>query len=84
MKRIFLEHKDLKPMWRFTNGLETREQMEANKDLLSHGEKVFRTVDAAVNGLDNIEALVPVLVKLGEYHQPKGVKDPHFSVDRYF
>ena len=41
---------------------------------------VVKTVGVAVSGLNNIEALVPVLVDLGYKHAKKGIKPEHYPV----
>ena len=78
--RIFIEHKELKPLWRFSNGLETVDQMQGNQMLKMHGEKLFNAIDMAVNTLDDLETLVPILIQLGYSHFTLGVRDKHFGV----
>lgn len=48
--------------------------------LKKHGAKVVTTVGAAVSGLDDIPALVPVLQSLGARHVGYGVLAPHYDV----
>lgn len=81
MCRIFLEHKHLKPLWRFSYGLETMDQMQANQMLKAHGEKLFSTIDVAISMLDDLNSLIPVLIQLGYSHHKYGVKEEHFPVN---
>ncbi len=78
--RIFLEHKELKPLWRFARNLETSEQMNNNQAIKAHGEKLFNAIDMAVNSLDDLNTLVPILIQLGYSHYSWGVKEQHFMV----
>jgi hemoglobin-like flavoprotein len=77
---VFLEHKHLKPLWRFARGLETVDQMQANVMLKMHGEKLFNAIDLAINSLDDLSTLVPILIQLGYSHYTFGVRDEHFPV----
>ena len=80
MTRVFLEHKQLKPLWRFSKGLETADQMSANLLLKMHGEKLFNAIDLAINSLNDLSTLVPILIQLGYSHYTFGVRDEHFPV----
>lgn len=79
-KRIFLEHKELKPLWKFARNLDTEDQMNSSQLLKAHGEKLFNAIDMAVNSLDDLNTLVPVLIQLGYSHCSWGVKEEHFQV----
>ena len=83
--RIFLEHKELKPLWKFarTEVLDTEDQMNSSQLLKAHGEKLFNAIDMAVNSLDDLNTLVPVLIQLGYSHCSWGVKEEHFQVLYY-
>lgn len=83
MMRIFIEHKELKPLWRFSKGLDTAEQMNGNQMLKAHGEKLFNAIDMAVNSLDDLTTLVPILIQLGYSHYKWGVRDEHFPVSSF-
>lgn len=48
--------------------------------LKAHGVKVVTTVGVAVDGLTNLEALVPVLQALAVKHVGYGVLPPHYDV----
>jgi hemoglobin-like flavoprotein len=82
MIRVFLEHKNLKPLWRFARGLETAEQMHSNQLLKMHGEKLFNAIDLAINSLDDLGTLVPILIQLGYSHYNWGVREEHFPVNK--
>ena len=81
--RIFLEHKALKPLWKFARNLETEEEMNSSAMLKAHGEKLFNAIDMAVNSLDDLNTLVPILIQLGYSHCRWGVKEEHFQVLKY-
>ncbi|CAF0861970.1 unnamed protein product [Brachionus calyciflorus] len=80
MVRVFIEHKELKPLWGFARNLETHDQMNSNQMLKAHGEKLFSAIDMAVNSLDDMNNLVPILVQLGSGHCKWGVKEEHFEI----
>lgn len=80
MMRIFIEHKEMKHLWRFARSLETAEQMQGSQLLRAHGEKLFNAIDLAVNSLNDLGSLVPVLVQLGVIHYKYGIREEHFPV----
>ena len=49
------------------------------EDLTVQGAKLMKMIGMAVNGLTNLDALVPVVVSLGERHAGYGVKDEHYD-----
>lgn len=48
-------------------------------DMKEQGRKLMRTIATAVNGLDDLNALVPVLQDLGRRHVAYGVKAAHYD-----
>ena len=48
-------------------------------DITEQGKKLMTMLAAAVKGLDNLEALVPVVQDLGKRHVGYGVKDEHYD-----
>lgn len=48
-------------------------------DMNEQGRKLMSTLKVAVNGLDDIEKLVPVVQKLGKGHAGYGVKPAHYG-----
>lgn len=81
MIRIFLEHKELKPLWKFARHLDSAEQMNASQLIKQHGEKLFTTIDTALNMIPNdLQTLVPVLHQLGYVHYKYGARPEHFQV----
>lgn len=48
-------------------------------DIKEQGAKLMKTLGIAVNSLDNLDALVPVLQQLGRRHKDWGVKPPHYD-----
>jgi len=48
-------------------------------DMKEQGEKLMTMIGVAVNKLDDIDALLPVLSNLGRRHAGYGVKDHHYE-----
>ncbi len=48
-------------------------------DLEEQGRKLMQMIATAVNGLDDLEALVPAVQDLGRRHVGYGVKDEHYD-----
>ncbi len=80
MIKIFVEHKELKTLWRFAPSLNTTEQMYSNQALKMHGEKLFNAVDMVVNNLQDFQLIVPIIVQLGFSHYRWGARETHFPV----
>lgn len=80
MIKIFVEHKELKLLWRFARNLDTAEQMYSNQLLKLHGEKLFNAVDMVVNNLQDFKSIVPIIVQLGFSHYRWGAREEHFPV----
>jgi len=49
-------------------------------DMRDQKRKLMVMLAAAVNGLENLDALAPVLMQLGARHAGYGVKDGHYKV----
>jgi len=49
-------------------------------DMKEQGAKLMKTIGYCVNGLDNLEAIVPAVQDLGKKHVGYGVKDEHYDV----
>jgi hemoglobin-like flavoprotein len=48
-------------------------------DISEQGKKLMKTIGLAVNSLDNLEQLVPVVQQLGKRHVGYGVKPHHYT-----
>lgn len=48
-------------------------------DLKEQGRKLMTMISVAVNALDKLETIVPVVQDLGRRHAGYGVKDPHYE-----
>lgn len=48
-------------------------------DMKEQGAKLMSMISTAVNGLDNLEAIVPAVQNLGKGHVAYGVKDSHYD-----
>jgi hemoglobin-like flavoprotein len=64
--RLFALDSSLRPMFDRTDMKEQR-------------RKLLAALGAAVNGLDNLEPLIPVLENLGRSHSRYGVNDVHYE-----
>ncbi len=51
----------------------------ANADMIEQRRKLITTLNAAVDGLDALDVLVPVLEDLGRRHGEYGVRDAHYD-----
>ena len=49
-------------------------------DMQEQGEKLMQVIDAAVNGLSNLERIVTAIQELGRRHVDYGVKDHHYDI----
>ena len=49
-------------------------------DIAEQGRKLMQVLATAVNGLDDLPALVPVVQDLGRRHVRYGVSDAHYGV----
>jgi hemoglobin-like flavoprotein len=48
-------------------------------DMKEQGRKLMAMINTAVNGLKNLEAIVPAVQQLGKRHVGYGVKDEHYD-----
>lgn len=48
-------------------------------EMSEQGKKLMRMIGMAVNGLDNLDKLVPAVEDLGRKHVPYGVKAEHYD-----
>ena len=48
-------------------------------DMKEQGKKLMAMIGTAVNGLTNLEAIVPAVQNLGKAHVGYGVKDEHYD-----
>ncbi len=48
-------------------------------DMEHQGAKLMKMISLAVNGLDNLQAIIPIVQALGERHATYKVKDTHYA-----
>lgn len=65
--RLFEIAPQVKPMFKTT-------------DIKEQGKKLMQTIGLAVNGLSNLESIVPTVQQLGVKHIQYGVKEEHFPI----
>ena len=53
--------------------------MFANADMKEQRRKLMQAIAAVINGVDNLDALVPTLQHLGRSHVRYGVSDQHYE-----
>ena len=53
--------------------------MFAHSDMTEQGKKLMQMITIAVNGLDNLEALIGAVQQLGKRHVGYGVKAEHYD-----
>ena len=64
-KRLFVLNPSLRPMFK--------------GDLVDQGRMLMSMLSAAVNGLTNLESVIPVVRQLGARHVKYGVRDEHYA-----
>ena len=81
-KRILIEHKDLKSIWRKQSSPSSPDDqlVNPNQAIKQHGEKVFDTIKMAVSSLDNLDSLAAHLDKIGYDHYKYGTRFQHYDV----
>ncbi|XP_038047470.1 uncharacterized protein LOC119721462 [Patiria miniata] len=55
------------------------QMLKHNSDLRAHGKGVMETIGTAVDGLDDLGKIVPILKDLGTRHNVYGAKPEHFQ-----
>ncbi|KAI8489303.1 hypothetical protein Bbelb_330420 [Branchiostoma belcheri] len=75
--KIFEEDPELKKLFYFAD--EGRELSRDDQRMRSHGERVMEAVGAAVDSLEDLAAVVPVLTELGALHHKYGVQPSYFD-----
>ncbi|EGB06702.1 hypothetical protein AURANDRAFT_16330, partial [Aureococcus anophagefferens] len=83
-RHIFDIAPEAKGLFSFAKGKQSDEDLYNNLYLKKHGANVVMTVNTAVEGLTDLDALVPVLKGLGKRHPhtspPPQVLPPHYDV----
>ena len=74
--QIFSIAPEAKGLFPFSRGRQSDEDLYNNLYLKKHGANVVMTVNTAVEGLTDLDALVPVLKGLGKRHVGYGARRP--------
>ncbi|CAF0951207.1 unnamed protein product [Brachionus calyciflorus] len=82
MIKIFVNHPEIKHIWKFAAKLNTEEEMRESAQLRSHGNNVFEAINSAVNVLDKLNNTNTNLVELGKKHTLYGAKTCYFVIMR--
>ena len=75
-RHIFAIAPEAKGLFSFAKGKQSDEDLYNNLYLKKHGANVVMTVNTAVEGLTDLDALVPVLKGLGKRHVGYGARRP--------
>ncbi|KAK7241029.1 oxygen carrier [Aureococcus anophagefferens] len=75
-RHIFTIAPEAKGLFSFAKGKQSDEDLYNNLYLKKHGANVVMTVNTAVAGLTDLDALVPVLKGLGKRHVGYGARRP--------
>ena len=78
--RLTIDHPKVGKLFPFGGKNLSYDQLKADKDVRAHGKRVMETVGHAVNGLDDLDLLVPILQDLGKRHAGYKVQKSHFAV----
>jgi hypothetical protein len=82
MVTLLTTHPQLKAMFRFSQGLDTEEELRGNMVLAYHGSRVVFVFNKIIQGLDNVNTSEYEYLKdLGRSHFGNGTRIEHFSVN---
>ncbi|XP_072164893.1 uncharacterized protein [Diadema setosum] len=77
--KLTTDHPDVGRLFPFGGKNLTYHQLLSHPDVAAHGRRVMETVGHAVNGLDDLDLLVPILQELAGRHVGYGVTRQHFQ-----
>jgi hypothetical protein len=81
MVTLLTKHPQLKPMFRFSLGLDTEEELRGNMVLAYHGSRIVFVINKIIQGLDNVnKSEYEYLKDLGRSHFGYGTQLEHFKV----
>lgn len=78
--RLFKEHPDVLQLFSFRDLTDGIDNLSADPRAVNQAERTFKTVDTAVQNLNNLSAIVPTLKELGARHAGYKVQDDHYGV----
>ena len=55
------------------------ESLFVDSDMVAQRTKLIQALQLAVEGLDDLDSLIPILEELGRRHQSYGVEDAHYD-----
>ncbi|XP_041469276.1 uncharacterized protein LOC121419053 isoform X3 [Lytechinus variegatus] len=77
--KLATSHPEVGKVFSFGGKGLTYEQLLQNQDVKAHGRRVFETVGHAVNGLDDLDLLLPTLRDLAQRHVGYNVQKRYFA-----
>ena len=79
--KMFELSPDVIPLFEFLKGIDTNDVnvLSESGQMQMHIGRVISTIDTAVQNVDNLSPVAPVVVKLGARHQGYGAKAEHCS-----
>lgn len=75
---LFLNYPQAKSVWSFSYKLTDENEIRSHPAVRVHGERLFRTINAAIGLLEDGDSLSITLINLGYTHAKYGVKEEHF------
>lgn len=82
--RLFEEHGDLLYMFENFQELKTKEQQAKSEELAEHANKVMKTLDDGIRGLDDMDTFFEYIHHVGATHNRiPGFKAEYFWVSNF-
>ena len=78
--RLVTDHPDVGRLFPFGKRGLTYHELLWNDKVKAHGKRVMQTIGHAVDGLDDLDVLVPILQDLARRHIEYDVNKKHFEV----
>ena len=65
MRRLFTDYKEIKSIWKFSEGLDRPEQITSHPMVRKHGERLFTSLDLLISKLEDLAFTQAMLQQLG-------------------
>lgn len=80
MKRLFTDYKEIKSVWKFSEDLDTEDQIIFDPRVRRHGDRLFTSLDLLIGKLEDQAGSQAMLQQLGFKHYLYGARPEHFQV----
>ncbi|XP_071963062.1 uncharacterized protein [Antedon mediterranea] len=78
--RLLDENPTIRHLWSFGKmNYATEAELRADTSFQNHSRQVMEMIGRAIQGLDDLELLVPIISDLGQRHRMYGAKPEHFT-----